>query len=51
MGSDCLDIVEGSALFEMKEELSKAQPSQWKIMVVRLDQLAPYQGTTRDERP
>jgi hypothetical protein len=36
--------MEGSASSEMKEETFKAQPSE-KMMVVHLDELAPYQGT------
>jgi hypothetical protein len=48
--NQCQDIVEGSASSEMKEETFKAQPSE-KTMVVNLDELAPYQGTARDDRP
>jgi hypothetical protein len=46
-----MDIVEGSAPSETKEEMSKAQPSEKKIMVVHLDWLAQYQGPTRDKWP
>jgi hypothetical protein len=49
--SDCLDIVEGLAPSEMKEETSKAQPLEWKMIVVHLDQLASYQGTARNKWP
>jgi hypothetical protein len=35
----------------MKEEMSKAQPTEKKMMVVRLDWLTPHHGNTWDERP
>jgi hypothetical protein len=47
----CQDTVEGSAPSEMKEETSKALPSEKMMMVVHLEQLAPYQGIAWDERP
>jgi hypothetical protein len=34
----------------MKEEMSKAQPSEKMTMVVYLDWLTPYQGTAWDEQ-
>jgi hypothetical protein len=51
-GSDCLDILEGvpPPKKKTKEELSKAQSLEQKMMVVHLDRLAPYQETTRDEQ-
>jgi hypothetical protein len=36
----------------MKEEMSKAQPfERTKMMMVHLNWLAPYQGTTLDKWP
>jgi hypothetical protein len=37
-----LDIVEGSAPSETKEETSKAHLSEEKVMAIHLDRLAPY---------
>jgi hypothetical protein len=34
----------------MKEEMSKAQPSEKMVMVVHLNRLAPYQRTAWDEQ-
>jgi hypothetical protein len=41
--------MEGSAPSEMKEEMSKVQPSE-KMMVVHLDWFTFYQGYTWNER-
>jgi hypothetical protein len=43
--------MKGSVASEMKEETSKAKPSEKKMMVVHLGQLATYQGTARHELP
>jgi hypothetical protein len=48
--SECLDIVEGSAFCETKEEMSKARLSEKKMVVVHLDRLTHYQGTTHGGR-
>jgi hypothetical protein len=43
--------MKGSAPSEMKEETSKAELLEKRMIVVHLVQLTPYQGAARDERP
>jgi hypothetical protein len=43
--------VEGSVPSKTKEETSKAQPLENKMIVVHLDRLTSYQGTNKNERP
>jgi hypothetical protein len=63
--NECQDIVDGLAPSKMEEQIThrvgainvgslttlgtSGSINWWKVMVIQLDLLAPYQGTTRDK--
>jgi hypothetical protein len=49
MGTERLDVVEGSFPAEAKEGMSRAHPLENKMILVCLNWLSPDQGTAWDE--